>query len=245
MNSFEIFFADSPSDDENEVSSEFMMFAEECWEAHQASQPKESRNQITRDCLGAHNRLVTAYFCDHPIYGDEQFHDRFWMSRRLFTRIVREITGHSSYFQQTSSCAGVLGISPLMKCTSSIRQLAYGVNADALEEYVQMGVSTISECLQKFCEAIMELYGTKYFWKPTVTDINRLYEHHYQSHGFPGIIGSIDCTDWPWENCPHALKAQFCRGDHGKTPFFYWKRSPPKIYGFGMRSLVSPRWIMM
>ena len=70
MNSYEIFFADSSSDDENEVSSEFLMFAEECWEAYQASQPKLTRNQISRDCLGAHNRLVSAYFCNHSRYID-------------------------------------------------------------------------------------------------------------------------------------------------------------------------------
>lgn len=169
--------------------------------------------------MGAHDRLVTAYFCANPTYGDEQFHDRFRMSRRLFTRIVRKVTDHSPYFQQTPSYAGVLGISPLIKVTSSIRQLAYGVNPDMLDEYVQMGASTVRECLYKFCEVIMELYGPEYLRKPTVTDIDRLYEHHHRVHGFPGLIGNIDCTDWPWENCPHALKAQFCRGDHGKTPF--------------------------
>jgi hypothetical protein len=30
MNSFEIFFADSSSDDENEVSTEFLMFLQDC-----------------------------------------------------------------------------------------------------------------------------------------------------------------------------------------------------------------------
>ena len=85
MNSYELFIADSSSDDENEVSTKFLMFAEDCWEAYQASQPKETRNQISRDCLGAHNHLVTAYFCDHPRYGDQAFHDRFRMSRKLFT----------------------------------------------------------------------------------------------------------------------------------------------------------------
>lgn len=197
-----------------------LMFAEDCWEAYQASQPnKASRNRVDRDCVGAHDRLVTAYFCANPTYGDEQFHDRFRMSRILFTRIVREVTDQSSYLQQTPNCAGDLGIYPLIKITSSIRQLAYGVNPDMLDEYVQMSSSTVRACLYKFCEAIMELYGAEYLRKPTVTDVDRLYEHHHRVHGFPGLIGSIDCTYWPWENCLHALKAQFCRGDHRKTPF--------------------------
>ncbi|GJT83417.1 ALP1-like protein, partial [Tanacetum coccineum] len=36
---------------------------------------------------------------------------------------------------------------------------------------------------------------------------------------FPGMLGSIDCTDWQWANCPVAFKAQFSRGDHGPDPF--------------------------
>ncbi|GJW18463.1 ALP1-like protein [Tanacetum coccineum] len=40
-----------------------------------------------------------------------------------------------------------------------------------------------------------------------------------EKHGLPEMLGSIDCTDWPWENCPTAFKAQSCRGDHGPDPF--------------------------
>ncbi|PWA65239.1 harbinger transposase-derived protein [Artemisia annua] len=157
MNSYKLFIADSSSDDENKVISEFMMFAEEFWEAYQASQPKLSRNQISRDRLGAYNRLVAAYFCENPMYDDGAFPDRFRMSRKLFTRIVRE--------------------------------------------------------------AIMELYGAEYLRKPTITGIDKLYAHHYEKHGFPGMLESTNCTDWSWANCPHALKSQYCRGDHGQEPF--------------------------
>lgn len=65
----------------------------------------------------------------------------------------------------------------------------------------------------------MELYGEEFLRKPTVTDIEKLYAHHYKKHGFPRMIENIDCTDWPWANCLHVLKAQFYRGDHGPGPF--------------------------
>ena len=89
MNSYKLFIVDSSSDDENEVSNEFIMFVEECWEAYQASQPKLSRNQISRDRLSVHQRLVDAYFCENSMYDDGAFRDRFWMSRKLFTLFVR------------------------------------------------------------------------------------------------------------------------------------------------------------
>nr|GEW24785.1 hypothetical protein [Tanacetum cinerariifolium] len=55
----------------------------------------------------------------------------------------------------------------------------------------------------------MELYGEEFLRKPTYTDMEKLYAYHEENHRFLGMLGSIDCTDWPWENCPTAFKAQF------------------------------------
>ena len=32
--------------------------------------------------------------------------------------------------------------------------------------------------------------------------------------GFPGCIGSIDCTHWVWKNCPIAWQGYFQNKDH-------------------------------
>ncbi|GJX00342.1 ALP1-like protein [Tanacetum coccineum] len=82
-----------------------------------------------------------------------------------------------------------------------------------------MGATTARKCLQMFCKAIMELYGEEFLRKPTYTDMEKLYAHHEEKRGFPGMLGSINCTGWPWENCPVAYRAQFCRGDHEPDPF--------------------------
>nr|GEZ97321.1 protein ALP1-like [Tanacetum cinerariifolium] len=34
--------------------------------------------------------------------------------------------------------------------------------------------------------------------KPTVTDIEKLYRHHEEKHGFSGMFGRLDCTYWEW-----------------------------------------------
>ncbi|GJW65478.1 ALP1-like protein [Tanacetum coccineum] len=75
------------------------------------------------------------------------------------------------------------------------------------------------DSLRIFCKVIMNLYGEEFLRKPTYTDMEKLYAYHNEKHVFSGMLGSIDCTDWPWENCPVAFKAQFCRGDHGPDPF--------------------------
>ena len=45
-------------------------------------------------------------------------------------------------------------------------------------------------------------------------DIQRIYEVHGEKHGFPGMLGSLDCTHVGWAICPTAWRGQFHRGDH-------------------------------
>nr|GEU92658.1 RNA-directed DNA polymerase homolog [Tanacetum cinerariifolium] len=100
------------------------------------------------DRYGAHDCLVAAYFFAHPRYNETTFYERFRMSRTLFTRIVREVIDASQFFQQRDDCTGHLGISPLMKCTFTIRKMTYGSVPDSLDEYLQMGATTARKCLE-------------------------------------------------------------------------------------------------
>nr|GEV55766.1 hypothetical protein [Tanacetum cinerariifolium] len=183
---FDLFFYTS-LDDEDEVNSELAVFADACQAAYEASKPKIHQTPVERDHYGAHDRLVKAHFSENPQYNEKTFRERFMMSRRLFTKIVREVTDASQFFQERYDCTGQRSISALMKCTSAVRQLAYECVPDSLDEYMQMGATTACDSLRIFCKVIMNLY------------------------------------DWPWENCPVAFKAQFCRRDHDPDPFILLK----------------------
>ncbi|XP_023765443.1 uncharacterized protein LOC111913961 [Lactuca sativa] len=65
-----------------------------------------------------------------------------------------------------------------------------------------------------FCEYVIELYRDIYLRHPTKSDVERLYVAHQAKHGFPGMLGSIDCIHWEWENCPNAWLCQLTRGDY-------------------------------
>nr|GFC82018.1 hypothetical protein [Tanacetum cinerariifolium] len=110
-------------------------------------------------------------------------------------------------------------ISPLIKCTSAIRQLAYDVNSNFLYEYMQISERSSHMAFDHFCEAVMEIYGPKFLRKPTVTDIEKLYRYHEEKHGFLRMLGSLDCTDLEWFGCHYAFKGQYVRRDHGSNPF--------------------------
>ncbi|GKB55320.1 hypothetical protein Tco_0906073 [Tanacetum coccineum] len=123
-----------------------------------------SRNSITRDRAGAHERLVAAYFTDSPMYNEKRFRQTFRMARPLFNQIVNAVTTHSAYFQCNPDCAGREGISSLIKCTSAIRQLAYGVNASFLDEYMQISERSSRMSLDHFCQArLWRIYGPVVF----------------------------------------------------------------------------------
>ncbi|GJT83943.1 serine carboxypeptidase-like protein 51 [Tanacetum coccineum] len=154
-----------------------------------------TRNHITRDRYGAHERLVAAFFSDEPMYDEVKFRKTFRMARPLFNEIVTAVIDHDPFFRNNFDCTGKEGISGLLKCTSAIRQLAYGVHAEFLDEYMQISERSSRLALDHFCESVMQIYGPEYLRKPTVTDVEKLYLHHEEKHGFPGMLGSLDCTD--------------------------------------------------
>ncbi|XP_024008018.1 uncharacterized protein LOC112084005 [Eutrema salsugineum] len=138
------------------------------------------------------------------------------MNKELFLRIVDCFSNEIPYFQQRRNAAGRFGLSGLQKCTAAIRMMAYGTAADAVDEYLRLGASTALLCLENFTEGIINLFGDEYLRRPTPQDLQQLLDIG-ESHGFPGMIGSIDCMHWEWKNCPTAWKGQYTRGSDKPT----------------------------
>ncbi|GKA59412.1 hypothetical protein Tco_0758725 [Tanacetum coccineum] len=176
------------SDDKDEVNSELALFTEACNAVIQASKQKISRNQVDRDRYGAHDRIVAAYFSQHPHYDEATLYTWFRMSRKLLTRIVQEITDHCPCFQLGVDCTGTF------RTWFRICQMTYDSVPITLDGYLQIGATTTRESLEAFCRAVMELYGNEFLRKPAYTDIEKLYAHNKEKHGFPRIIRSLDCT---------------------------------------------------
>ncbi|XP_057787514.1 uncharacterized protein LOC131004769 [Salvia miltiorrhiza] len=137
------------------------------------------------------------------------------MSRELFLRIVNALEV-DPYFQQRPDAIGRLSFSPIQKCTAAVRQLAYGTAADCCDEYLRIGETTALECLKKFCKAVVRIFGGTYLRRPTIADVQRITTMHEARHGFPGMLGSLDCMHWGWKNCPVAWHDAYTRGDQGE-----------------------------
>ena len=84
------------------------------------------------------------------------------MKRHVFMRIMNAVEEHDEYFVQKRNAAGILGLSCLQKVVAAFRLLAYGVAADALDEYIRIGESTTLEALRNFVVAVVEVFGPEY-----------------------------------------------------------------------------------
>ena len=135
-----------------------------------------------------------------------QFRRRFRMRKPLFLWIVNAVEAHDLYFQQKRDCARSLDLSTLQRVTAAVRMFAYGVAADAMDNYVRITKSTAIESLKMFVKAIIDDFGNKYLGTPNNAYICRLLSEG-KKRGFLGMLGSIDCMHWKWKNCPLRGKA--------------------------------------
>ncbi|XP_076933901.1 uncharacterized protein LOC143599971 [Bidens hawaiensis] len=172
------------------------------------------RQSRLRDRKTANETLIRHYFSPDPTYGEESFKTPFRMTRRLFMRLANDLPEHFEYFQQRDDARGHPGFTPTQNITAALRQLAHGVGSDMLDEYLQMAKKTGRDSLNHFCKGVISLYKRRYLRKPTMYDIQRIYEVHSERHGFPEMLGSLDCMHVGWAMCPTAWRGQFHRGDH-------------------------------
>ncbi|XP_076960409.1 uncharacterized protein LOC143636793 [Bidens hawaiensis] len=205
----------SDSDLEDETTFSALREAAQLLVQHcESSQPQTRQPHLQRNRVGAHDRLIKYYFSPDATFDSERFRRRFRMGRQLFLRIVGDLVCDYAFLQQRANARGKPGFSPMQKCTATIRQLAYETASNAMEEYLQMSETVAHEALHTFCKCIPQLYHKKYLRRPTQSDVQKIYKVHQQRHGFPGMLGSLDCTHWPWEACPVAWQGQYHRGDH-------------------------------
>ncbi|KAF0702627.1 hypothetical protein AaE_015813, partial [Aphanomyces astaci] len=166
---------------------------------------------IDRNRTRGHQQIVDDYFGENgkpSTYTEGQFRRRFRMNRALFIRIMDTVAAADTYFVQKPDAFGKLGLSPLQKCTASIRMLAYGVCADSTDEYCRLGESTAIESMKRFARAVVSEFGPVYLREPNEEDVEK-HLNLNESRGFPGMFGSIDCTHWEWKNCPVAWQGQY------------------------------------
>jgi hypothetical protein len=132
--------------------------------------PKRRRRYVNRDYEMAYFRLWHDYFDDDCVYPLSYFHRRYHMRMTLFLSIMHKLSETSLYFCKRYDATGHAGLTILQKCTTALRQLAYGMAANTIDEYLKLGKITALECLEYYCLGIIECFGDEFLCRPTVAD---------------------------------------------------------------------------
>ncbi|XP_023764609.1 uncharacterized protein LOC111913112 [Lactuca sativa] len=119
------------------------------------------------------------------------------------------------FFQKRYDVRGKREFTRLQKCAAAIKLMAMGESRDSIDGYMRMSERTARESLYRLARGVVETFGDVYLCQPQLNDIQQLYVAHEERHGFPGMLGSIDCTHWYWRNCHVAWKGQYASGHHG------------------------------
>ncbi|XP_074277043.1 uncharacterized protein LOC141600698 [Silene latifolia] len=169
--------------------------------------PRRPRRNIERNREEGHNQLYNDYFMN-PVYPEDVFRRRFRMHKHLFMRIVNALSANDRFFQQRAGGNRRPSFSPIQRCTTALRVLAYGTSTDSVDEYLRMSETAVRDSLKLFVEGVISCFGNEYLRRPNPQDLGRLL-HMGEVRGFPGMLGSFDCMHWEWKNCPTAWAGQY------------------------------------
>ncbi|KAE8904668.1 hypothetical protein PF002_g22338 [Phytophthora fragariae] len=117
------------------------------------------------------------------------------------------VVQYDSFFEHKRYAAGRVGISSPLNVTSALRVLAYASSFDSIDENLEMSETTVKNCVQHFCVAVIAVFSPEYLRPPTPSEIRELLEENAK-RGFVGMVESIDCMHWTWKNCPMAVAGQ-------------------------------------
>lgn len=190
---------------------------------HKKAYHEDSHKRIIRDYFGSKSVVnengVIIKKKESARFHEKKFNRRFRMSSFLFQRIHDDIIDPeigSRHFQTAPDAAGKVGASTMQKLVAAIRQLAYGTCCDHVQEYTGVAEQTAKLGLEAFCRFIIRTYGDEFLNSWNEDDIKKEMEVNLK-RGFPGMMGSIDCTHWQWKNCPIAWQGMYQDRNHKRS----------------------------
>ena len=92
-----------------------------------------------------------------------------------------------------------------------LKILAYSVSPSAFIDYLQMSLTTGTQCVKKLVNIIATepSLRNQFLRRMTRDDAKRISDMHYEKHGVRGMIGSLDCMHVFWRCCPVAWQGAF------------------------------------
>jgi len=141
------------------------------------------------------------------VFDDRYFETRFRVPRSVF-RSIHLVVMDEPFFQQRINATGCLQDHPLQKVVAAFRVIAYGEAADCSDEYVRLSRSTVAQATNLLLEFIVRRWETTYRRRPNQSELKKRMKRNAE-RGFPGCMGSLDCTHWEWHQCPMGMAGAY------------------------------------
>lgn len=172
---------------------------------------KKKRKYVKYDRKRAYECVTSDWMAPIPRFDDKQFERTFRIRRSMVDYIIGHLAREDTFWTQTIDSRGKLSIHPHVKFCAAQKMMCYGVSFSAFKDYFQMGESTARLCMSKLSRGIVECpeIAEVYLRNPSKSDARRIAKMHKEVHGINGMMGSLDVTKIPWQNCPAAWKGQF------------------------------------
>ena len=160
---------------------------------------------IMRDFLGPN----AIFLDDFPVY--------FRISRSRFEKILLDVgRSGNSFFNPPPSVTKQPLASMQARLLLPLKTLAYGVAMHCFCPYFSMSKNLAIACCREFDKIINGLYKDEWMRCPTQDDLQAIFNLHHHHHGVSGMIGSLDCSQTYWKNCPKAWHGQYKTGKEKK-----------------------------
>jgi hypothetical protein len=69
-------------------------------------------------------------------------------------------------------------------------------------------------------QAILDAFKAQYL-PPLTREIATALCQKHEKLGWPGLLGSLDCSHWVWAKCPKSLQGQFKKGSKERPTVVY------------------------
>ena len=119
---------------------------------------------------------------------EEQFLERYRMSKAVVSKIVDEIQDRLEYPTNRNR-----PLSPMLQVLIALRFYATGSFHLMVGDNAGISKTTVSRIVCKVSEAIASLRG-RYITFPSLEERPRIIQEFYEMYHFPGVLGAIDCT---------------------------------------------------
>lgn len=160
---------------------------------------------IWRDFLGPQ----AIFLDDFPLY--------FRISRSRFEKIMVDVgRSGNTFFNPPPSVTKQPLASMQARLLLPLKTLAYGVAMHCFCPYFSMSKNLAITCCREFDKIINALYKDEWMRCPTKDDLQAIFNLHHHQHGVSGMIGSLDCSQTYWKNCPKAWHGQYKTGKEKK-----------------------------